>query len=69
MGFIKPAAEPDAGRQLANVGGSWVSDKNSLRNAAKEKKTSFYTQHSLCKSGLEFGNMQRASALQVVPLM
>lgn len=69
MEFMKPGAEPDAGRQLANVGGTWVSDKNSFRNAAKEKKTSFHTQHSPCKSGLEFGNMQRANALQVVPLM
>jgi len=64
--FTKPGAEPDAGRQLANVGGSWVSDKNSFRNAAEEQKSSFHTQHSPWKSGLTFGIMQRACALQVV---
>lgn len=64
MEFTKPGAEPEAGCQLANVGGTRVSDKNSFRNAA-EKKASFHTQHSPCKSGLKFGIMWGASALQV----
>lgn len=67
MEFTKPGAEPDAGCQLANVGGIWVPDKNSFRNAAEEKKASCRTQHSPCKPGLKFGIAQRAHAGQVVP--
>lgn len=66
MEFTKSGAEPDAGRQLANVGGTRVSDKNSFRNAAEEKKASFNTQHSPRKSGLKCGILV-FGALQVVP--
>lgn len=57
MEFTKPRAEPDAGCQLANVGGTWVSDKDSFRKAAKEKEASFCTQHSPCKSGVKLDVM------------
>lgn len=55
MEFTEPGAEPDAGCQLANVGGTWVSDKDSFRNVAAEKEASFCTQHSPCKPGVKFG--------------
>lgn len=55
MEFTEPGAEPDAGCQLANVGGTWVSDKDSFRNVAVEKEASFCTQHSPCKPGVKFG--------------
>lgn len=57
MEFTKPRAEPDAGCQLANVGGTWVSDKDSFRKAAEEKEASFCTQHSPCKSGVKLDVM------------
>lgn len=54
MEFTKPGAEPDAGCQLVNVGGTWLSDKDSFRNAAEEKEPSFCAQSGPCKSGVKF---------------
>lgn len=67
--FAKPGPQSDAGRQLANVGGTRELDKDSFRYSPGEKKTSFHAQHSTCKSGLEFAIIQRATALQVVDHM
>lgn len=67
--FAKPGPQSDAGRQLANVGGTRELDKDSFRYSPGEKKTSFHTQHNPYKSGLEFAIIQQVTALQVVDHM